>query len=106
MRIYSLLDRKAREFGAPMWAKNDDVMKRLLKDTLPHETIAFEHPGDFDLFFLGSMSEDTGVIAAGAPQLVVTLQEVLYGSGQASDGRPLAADDAASSGYPSERVVD
>lgn len=46
MRIYCLLDRKLREFGALMQAQNDEVITRLLRDTLPAGSLPAVHPED------------------------------------------------------------
>lgn len=77
MRLYSMLDRKMKEFGAVMIAQNDEVMIRTLKDSLPSGSIVASHPEDFDLFFLGAMAMETGVIASSSPTLVAGMSSVL-----------------------------
>lgn len=102
-RIYSLYDREMRQFGDLMIAPNDAVMIRSLQDSLPAQSLPARRPGDFDLMWLGSVSLESGVIAAGAPQLVKGLKAALEGGytvtpvqegsdgiGSPSDGGPLA----------------
>lgn len=81
MRLYALMDRKLAEFGVVMVAANDEVMVRVLKDSVPPQSNEGRHPEDFDLYFLGSMNVATGVISASAPQLVSLLSSVLSPGG-------------------------
>lgn len=60
-----------------MLSQNDEVMKRLLRDTLPPQSLPAMHPEDFDLMWLGSVSTESGVIAAVTPQLVEGLSLIL-----------------------------
>lgn len=77
MRLYAMLDRKMKEFGPVMVSRNDPVMFRVLRDSLPPQSNEGRHPEDFDLYFLGVMSVETGVISSSAPLLVATLEQVL-----------------------------
>lgn len=81
LEIYSLLDRKLREFGvhALPLAQNLEVVKRSLQDGIPgSETAMARHPEDFDLYLLGTFDEDTGMIVPEeVPKLVANLVSVL-----------------------------
>lgn len=79
MRIYSLFDRKLREYGQPSLSPNDATIFRVLSDVIPGSgsTMA-RHPEDFDLFALGELDVETGVIRpAETPLLIENLKEIL-----------------------------
>lgn len=79
-RVYSLYDRKLREYGALMVEKNDFACQRGLSDGIsqaPQSMIAL-HPGDFDLYHVGEWDEEKGVLlVAIPPSLVCNLQELV-----------------------------
>lgn len=76
MRMYALFDRKAGGYSQPQLAQNDAVMIRSLKDGLPEGSMPRQHPEDFDVYFLGAMDMETGVIASSRPELVAQLSAV------------------------------
>lgn len=70
--VYSLFDRKAREFGQLVTAANDEAMFRLLADTIRGSASVIErYPEDFDLFICGTFDTDGGVLAASGPSVFV-----------------------------------
>lgn len=72
MRMYSLFDRKMKEFGAVVLGSNDEVTKRALREGAPQMRGTLkEYPEDFDLYFLGEFEPETGVIVPASPPLVV-----------------------------------
>lgn len=71
-RMYSVLDRKARNYGNPMAFLNDDIARRgattLLRD---NNSEISQFPDDFDLYYIGDFSTEHGVIVPSeVPQLV------------------------------------
>lgn len=79
MRIYSLKDRKLQEFGALFLSSNDAAVKRALIDGLRGTGNTVEkHPEDFDLYLLGTVSPELGVITPEEiPLFVVNVGDVL-----------------------------
>lgn len=80
VKVFALFDRKAREFGAPLTAANVDTMKRELQRNVGEGSLLHKYPEDFDLYCLGEMDTETGVILPDTPQCVALLKEVLDGS--------------------------
>lgn len=81
MKLYSLLDTKAKVYGAPFAAPNDGIAGRLVMEALrdPQSMVA-KYPNDFQLYCLGEYDEHTGELVQEKVQLVyevVVLQEAL-----------------------------
>jgi len=77
MRLFSLLDTAAREFGPVMVFQNDAVARRWLQDNLPPSGLERRRAYDFVLYNLGSMDLSTGVIASTVPEVVSSLSVIL-----------------------------
>lgn len=61
MRCYSLLDRKLKEYGAIMLARNDDAMRRSVMDGVRGSGgLVEKYPADFDLYHVGDFNTDNG----------------------------------------------
>lgn len=75
MRIYGLFDRKMKQYGSVMLflSVNDDTMRRQLQENVPEHAFERKHAEDFDLFWLGAISLETGTIATQVPILVENL---------------------------------
>lgn len=69
IRIYSTFDRKARSFGALMAFVNDEVARRVFLGIIKGDGEIRNFPGDFDVFHLGTMDTDSGVITPQVPVL-------------------------------------
>lgn len=85
MEVYSLLDRKLKEFGQLVVAKNDELVRRSLLDGIRGSKSLMEtHAADFDLFCVGSFDEETGILTHKPLRLVVNVADILeaYGAGQ------------------------
>lgn len=83
MRVYSLLDRKLREYGPLVQANNAEAIKRALVDGLKGSNSLIEkHPEDFDLMEVGSFDLDTGeLIGVKIPMLINNVATLLFSSG-------------------------
>lgn len=79
MRIYGLFDRKMKQYGSKVLflSVNDDTMRRELRENIPDGAFEFKHAPDFDLFWLGAISLETGVVASQVPVLVENLELIL-----------------------------
>lgn len=81
MRVYSLFDRKAKEYMALVVGTNDELVIRGLQESFstPQANTVFKYPQDFDLMRLGEFDPETGVISPEVPaRLVVNVAEILY----------------------------
>lgn len=80
MRVYSLLDRKLREYGNLVQANNSEAIKRALVDGLKGTGSLIEkHPEDFDLMEVGSFNVETGeLIGIGIPQLIENVGSLIF----------------------------
>lgn len=78
MLMYALFDRKVREYGSVVLARNDEVARRMTADALKGSNSLYEkHPEDFDLMKLASMDMETGMITAEVPSLIAGLGDLL-----------------------------
>lgn len=82
MRVYSLLDRKLREYGALVQANNAEAVQRGLVDGLKgSNSLVEKHPEDFDLMEVGTFDTDTGLIGgtdSGVPMLIVNVGQLIF----------------------------
>lgn len=97
-RVYSLLDRKLREYGALLLEKNIESMRRSLYNGLSGSgSLQEKYPDDFDLYEVGSFETETGVLVPSVPPvLVLNLSELFL---------PSATKAAADIGSLSDRKV-
>jgi len=81
LRMYSLFDVKAREFGRQvMVARNDADMTRELLGLKGSETTPGRYPEDFALYALCDYDQRTGEVAPlNPPVRVVGLEELFNG---------------------------
>lgn len=78
MRVYSLFDRKMKEYGSLVMGSNDESTVRALKEMLlGSQSTVSKYPGDYDLMCLGYFDVENGEILAETPTLVVNCEEVL-----------------------------
>jgi len=82
MQVFSLFDRKLREYGALVLANNAEAVKRALVDGVRGTgSLVEKHPEDFDLMELAMFDTDSGIIiGAKVPILVDNVGTLLNGS--------------------------
>jgi len=80
IRLYSVLDRTAQQFGAPMSFHNDDVARRSFADAfLDPESVFALHPDDFELHFIGEFeSTDRSFVSEYTPEPVMNGTSAAY----------------------------
>lgn len=78
--VYAILDRKLREYGHLLLARNDETMKREARDGIGPDHMIRRYPEDFDLYRLGEFENETGVLTpAEVPVLVENMSTLLGG---------------------------
>lgn len=79
MQIYSLLDRKLKEYGQLVLARNDEGIRRSVVDGIRGSKSVVElHPEDFDVMHVGEFDVDAGVLTSTrVPRLVANVKDVL-----------------------------
>lgn len=80
MVVYSLWDRKLREFGALVISRNDESIIRAVCDGIPgSNSMVAKHPEDFDLMRLGEYFPASGFLGGeqGPPVLVANVGDIL-----------------------------
>lgn len=60
--LYAIYDQKTRTFDAPFMAQNEETAVRTFSRVLQSIQLMKEHPGDFDLYKIGSYHTTTGRI--------------------------------------------
>lgn len=80
VKVYSLFDRKLREYGALVIMNNDDACRRGLAQSFQNskgqESTIDQYPEDFDCMCLGSFDPESGVINPETPRLVFNCAEL------------------------------
>ena len=67
--IYTVYDIKAQVFMNPMFTFNHEAAIRTFTDCVNQQDHAFyQHPEDYQLFFLGTYDQDTGKITPVGPE--------------------------------------
>jgi len=82
-RVYSLFDRRVREFGNLLLGQNDEALKRELQFLTGGNSLLSKYPQDFDVMLLGEFELETGELSIAAPLLVCSLSDIL-GPGEAA----------------------
>lgn len=79
--LYSLFDRKARQFGPIVVERTEGSVRRSLEAGIPGSgSIMEKYPDDYDLYLVGSFDEDVGLVEGCAPRCVDNLSRILGGS--------------------------
>lgn len=88
-KLYSLFDRKAQNFGAPMMFVNDEVCRRAILSVVMGDNEIKNYPGDFDVFWCGVFDTDGGHVAipdVSAPSLVFNVGDLVAAAKEAGRG--------------------
>lgn len=77
-RLYSMYDRRMREYGQIATAKNDESITRGISDSIRgSNSVVEKHPGDFDVYIVGEFNDETGEVVRLVPRLVCNVGEYL-----------------------------
>lgn len=84
MKIYSLFDRKLREYGQLVTMVNDDGVMRAMKEMQAQSnggSTLEKYPEDFDLMCVGEFDPQTGIlnIESAVPRLVCNVASLIGG---------------------------
>lgn len=72
MQVFSLFDRKLREYGSLVLANNAEAVKRALVDGVRGSgSLVEKHPQDFDLMEIGMFDTDSGILVPGKLPVLV-----------------------------------
>lgn len=63
LRMYSIFDRKAEVFNAPMCFVNDGICQRALTQIIPNDADMSKFPEDFDVYYIGDFDNASGAMA-------------------------------------------
>lgn len=80
MNVYSLFDRKLRQYGQLVLERNDFGVQRSLHDGVlaQPESLLGKHPEDFDLYQLGEFDPESGLLQDGPiPRLVCNVLDIV-----------------------------
>lgn len=103
MRIYSIFDRKMREYGSLVLSSNDETVRRAVKEGVSGSTSTLaKYPEDFDVMFLGRFDPEKGLIVASSPVLVDSVATIIYGGKDGARAISVVADLDDSAGAAAE----
>lgn len=77
MKVYSLFDRKLREYGGLVLCPNDDGVRRALHEGVTPNSTVGKYPEDYDLMYLGEFDPQSGVIKPDLIALVDNVRDIL-----------------------------
>jgi len=65
MRMYSVYDTKAEQYGTPVYCRTDAEARRQFGQVVNDENTEFaKHPEDFLLYRVGSFDQESGIVTA------------------------------------------
>ena len=62
IELYSINDQATQEFTPPFAVASEKAALRVFEEILETDTIKRKHKEDFNLYFMGEMNTDTGII--------------------------------------------
>lgn len=77
--IFAIFDTKAEMYQRPFFVVTAGVAFRMLMDEMARggaDNMLAMHTKDFELFHCGDFDDETGVVTAGQPKLVCTLESL------------------------------
>lgn len=80
MKVYSVFDRKMREFGQLVYGRTDEAVIRAFADSLNRgRSPVADHPEDYELMYLGEFDAETGRLSGieGPPRHVVMAHNLI-----------------------------
>lgn len=77
MRVYTLYDRKVKEYGNLVLGPNNNAILRALKDGMRPDTTMGKYPEDFDLVCVGEFDPETGQLEGFGADLIINVRELL-----------------------------
>lgn len=90
LEVFTVYDRKLRQFGPLVVERNKEVLIRVLVDSIGgSKSLMEQHPRDFDLYFVGTFDNSAGRIEGfSVPQLVANLYDLLIA--ESENGVPIS----------------
>lgn len=80
-RLYSIYDMRAKTYGIPFVAVNDDIAKRTVASTLisvPPTHLMYAYASDFELYFLGEVINDGRLVSPeNGAQAITFLSDII-----------------------------
>lgn len=77
-KLYSIHDSKAKEFGQPFCATTPGLAERTFMDIMRNPGLPYgRYPDDHDLFEVGEMDSDTGIVTTVPVKLFVRGKQVV-----------------------------
>lgn len=79
MRVYSLFDRKVKEYLSLVLASTDEAVRRAVMEGIPgsNSTVA-KYPSDFDVMYLGDFDpEDGSLRGCVKPLLIASVADII-----------------------------
>lgn len=82
LNVFSVLDVKAAHYGQPFYMANRASAQRAIAMQLKQDkqSVISQYPADFQLFFLGTFDDDSGMFNSVSPQFVIGVSELAEGN--------------------------
>lgn len=76
LRMYSIFDRKAEVFNAPMCFVNDAICQRALTQIIPGDADMSKYPDDFDVYLVAEFDNAVGSVFPVDPVIAFRLSDL------------------------------
>lgn len=91
LKIYAIYDKDAETLNERTFvANNDKVAKRILKETLRHDTVLANAAEHYEVHCLGQFDTESGITGDGKSKLAFELKELL---GMPEQATPAASEE-------------
>jgi len=77
LMMFSIFDRKLREYGAPLVQRNEESMCRELRSMKGSLGMMDKYPEDFDLHVIGEYDAETGRVDVTDGRLLDNVRDIL-----------------------------
>lgn len=75
--IYSIYDKATKIYAQPFYAQSDEVALRIVRGSFSLQSQLVLYPADYDLIYLGTFDDATGVIVHDDNRIVEHIRELM-----------------------------
>lgn len=75
LKVYSVFDKAVRAFDRPFYCRADGEAVRVFQDAVnASDSPFFKHPGDYELYVIGTFDPSTGALTAELYRMIGALE--------------------------------
>lgn len=77
VNVYSIYDRKGQSYSPPFLAQTDELAVRMVVGSISPTSNLALYPSDFQLYFLGSFSDSSGLFTSDSPRPLSLVRDLV-----------------------------